>query len=847
MPDQGLQHILLAGTAATEQYTNPQKGGGSPKFPSRARGNHGASLVAKLESVRARAEQLGAERAAYGLDADSGICIQFESAANYDLVLESLENGPQGIELLAVRVIAGITTATVFVPNGKVSFFISRVEAYLSEDTAKGKPKNQKLVASISDLRAAVLDAFWTDSISLLPHGPESIWWEVWLRSGPGPVVDRFKQFAQAENMAVAELTLRFPGRVVLHVQASRDQMAQSIDMLNLVAELRRARIRVEEYIELGGLEQVEWVADLAGRLELAPHDAAAVCVLDTGVNHGHPLLEGSLLPEACLTHNLTWGTNDHQGHGTEIAGIALFGDLAAALESTGPHLLTHHLESVKILPPDGHKPNRPDLYGAITQEAVRRAEIAAPNRARVVCLTATTALPEELEVNEPVGEADWNELASAINEFRRRGRPSTWSAAIDSLAAGVDDEPQRLVVVAAGNTQRPFRKYYPDSNMTEGIHDPGQSWNALTISAFTDLNVFDEQEYPGWELIAKTGELAPASTTSMIWQEQWPTKPDLCLEGGNQAIDPANGEADYIDDLQLLTTNRSFNHRPLKVTGDTSAATGLAAQMAARLMTQYSELRPETVRALMVHSANWTEAMRAGKNLWDLERSEIKGLIRRVGHGVPDFGRALWSAENQLTLLAEEELQPFDKIKSRGVTKDMHIHTLPWPKTALEDLGETLVTLRVTLSYFVEPNPAERGWTRRHRYASHALRFDVKTPQESIVDFRKRISTAARAEDDVQSDMTSNDQEQWLLGTILRNKGSLHSDRWRGTAAELASRGVIGVYPVIGWWRERLALNRWDSLANYSLVVSIEAPGVDVELYTPVAQEIGVQVGVQV
>jgi hypothetical protein len=50
--------------------------------------------------------------------------------------------------------------------------------------------------------------------------------------------------------------------------------------------------------------------------------------------------------------------------------------------------------------------------------------------------------------------------------------------------------------------------------------------------------------------------------------------------------------------------------------------------------------------------------------------------------------------------------------------TKDMILHDLPWPGEALEALGQTIVRMKITLSYFIEPNPGERGWTQRHRYS---------------------------------------------------------------------------------------------------------------------------------
>lgn len=56
---------------------------------------------------------------------------------------------------------------------------------------------------------------------------------------------------------------------------------------------------------------------------------------------------------------------------------------------------------------------------------------------------------------------------------------------------------------------------------------------------------------------------------------------------------------------------------------------------------------------------------------------------------------------------------------------------------------------MRVTLSYFIEPNPSERGFSARYRYESHGLRYDVKCPAESEGDFRARINAAARDEEE--------------------------------------------------------------------------------------------------
>lgn len=154
-----------------------------------------------------------------------------------------------------------------------------------------------------------------------------------------------------------------------------------------------------------------------------------------------------------------------------------------------------------------------------------------------------------------------------------------------------------------------------------------------------------------------------------------------------------------------------------------------------------------------------------------------------------------------------------------------------------LSELGETKVRLRVTLSYFVEPNPSSRGWTGRYIYPSNGLRFAMKRPEDSIDAFRQRINKQAR--DDGQKPLTLNTETGWLFGRDQQTSaGSLHTDIWTGAAVDLASKEAAVVYRVAGWWKNRPHMDKSSDGVNYSLVVSIEAPEVDVDLWTPVMQQ---------
>jgi hypothetical protein len=514
------------------------------------------------------------------------------------------------------------------------------------------------------------------------------------------------------------------------------------------------------------------------------------------------------------------WGTDDAEGHGTAMAGLALAGNLTDALVLDEPIEIGHRLESVKLLPADGEIIGDSRHYGYLTTEAVSRPEITDPHRQRVFGLAATA------------------------RDNRDRGRPSAWSAAMDRLAADVDGDGAnpRLLVVSAGNVRDPNAwAQSPDSNSTDGIHDPAQAWNALTVGAYTNLDHITEPDAGGYRPIAPAGGLSPFSTTSSTWQSHWPLKPDVLFEGGNAAKDALG--AVWMPSLSLLTSHHVPRERLFTTANATSAAMALATRMAAQLMAAYPNLWPESIRGLIVHSADWTDAMR---RVFLPEAHPSKNayarLVRHCGFGMPDLDSALWSVSNSLSMVVEAHLHPYQREGSKQPTlRDMNLHRLPWPLAELEALGETPVEMRVTLSYFIEPNPSERGFRSRYRYESHGLRFDVKRPYESENDFRARINAATR--DEEEGTLARGDDPGWLVGKQNRHKGSLHSDIWQGSAADLASRGTLAVYPALGWWKTRPRLERYDKASRYTLVVSIRAPEIDVDLYTAIANQIAVPV----
>lgn len=764
-----------------------------------------------------------------GLVSDFGIQIQFKSQPDIELAFESLSRDRHKIELLNVRHEVGFTLATVFVPDGKLEVFEGLIEDYLMEKRdARNRPRDNKaLLDTIQEVRAATFDALWTDDPSVLPPDEaQDIWWEIWLpiRENREDTLARFRFIATGIGFELSTKAIRFPERTVLHMRGSKRQIMKSMLLLNQIAEMRRAKETAEFFDSLTLPDQHDWTQHLLNRTTFATDNVPYVCILDTGINRGHPLLAPAITAVDLHSNNPAWGLGDTDGHGTQMAGLALYGDLTETLASNMPLIVEHRLESVKLLPHD--QANQGEPYGELTIEAAARPQVTAPNRRRVFSMAVTA------------------------KDNRDRGRPSAWSSALDSLASDVLGEGlnPRLIVVSGGNINdlNAWRDY-PTSNVTNGIHDPGQSWNALTVGAYTQKINITEQDAQAYQPIAPTGSLSPFSTTSMTWHNTpWPYKPDVVCEGGNAAEDAISPVT--MHSLSLLTTHHLPTERLLTTSNATSAASALCARMSAQIMAQYPTLWPETVRALIVHSAEWTTQMKADFLDARKRKEDYAKLIRYVGFGVPSLDNALWSLSNSLTLIVQDSLQPFQREGSKEPTaRDMHLHRLPWPQEALEELGEIEVEMRVTLSYFVEPNPGvvERGVKGRYRYESHGLRFEVKRPEETEQEFRMRINLRARNEQEGSYQGGGSDSN-WRLGPDRRHVGSLHSDAWTGTAAALAERGILAVYPALGWWKTAKKLGRCNNRARYALVVTIKAPEATVDLYNIVAQTITVPIAAE-
>lgn len=838
------KHIFISGNVSSEKYRAPSAMGAKPRIPVRDRATQSQKLLTKFDEIWQQKVQLQQQRSAEQIATREGTYIQFTSAADHDLITKSLESmrgkkSEEWIRLLNIKSELSeenqvVTRALVYIPNGKEGHFIKKIQDYQAQNFRDTEnPLNADLVNSIEDVSIALLEGLWTDNYQLIPTDTAK-WCEVWLNvnTKDNREQEQIAQFLETlQNIGIEAKQnnnqtqiIVFPERAILLINANREQLVELMLQSDLLAEFRAGQEPAGFWVNESSVEQQAWVDNLLQRIKVVESNIK-VCLLDSGVNSGHQLLQPIIDDTNTLTVDNAWGTDDHEpraGHGTLMAGIAGYGQMEQVLVSANSVPLTHKLCSVKILPRPNQEQTPRELWGDVTAQGIARAEIQNPQMMLVYCMSVTST------------------------EDVNMGRPSSWSGAVDNLAFG-EGENQRLIIVSAGNIRdEEMWRNYPISNLTSSVQNPAQSWNALVAGAYTEKIQVNDTNFQNHTPVANEGQLSPFSSTSLVWeQRKWPIKPDVVFEGGNLLRTLDNSVTPH-ENLELLSTSRSFNIKPFDTINATSAAAAQASWCAAKIAYEYPNAWPETIRGLMVHSANWHPAMLAQINVQQGNRASFRNLLRTFGFGVPDLDRALYSRESSLTYIAQETIQPFNFKEGSNTpeTNEIHFFNLPWARDLLLQMGGTPVKLKITLSYFIEPGAGEIGWKDKYRYQSHGLRFDVNNVGEKEEIFRKRINIAAREEDE---DFQGNSgAERWKVGKDNRSNGSIHSDYMEMTAAELSECNHIAVYPVIGWWRERKHLGKVENQTRYSLIISLETPAQDVELYTTVRNMIEVPIEIQ-
>lgn len=815
-------HLKIQGFSENQNYSYPQSVVSKMKHKSRNRFSHGNNILQKLNHLKERFNLSKEIELPYEeLQKDDVIYVQFYSAWDFKFDFDQFTDNRFGIyQLLNIQKEINSENQErfkilVLLKEGGIKSFIKKIEQYLDPDknTNKGNPKNEKLFVNIDDIKLATLEAFWTDgSTHTFPEKEQEVWWEVWLRNVDGVETKAIEQL-RVIGAQLGESRLEFKENIVRLVKATANQLSSSLLFLDSLSELRKPQV-LNDFItheDITYENKKEWLNDLLNRTRINLNfddDDVLVSLFDSGVNNVHPLLE-QIVPDNYLeTWKSHWGKGDTEpngGHGTGMAGLILYGNLTDALASPYNIDIFHGVESFKVCHPSER--TDPQLYGALYEYGFNSLFAIRPYNKRVFCLAITN------------------------DGIIKSGRPSSGSSKLDEIIFGSlynDIDPQ-LFIVSGGNVVLQKPTDYPDQNFITSIQDPGQAYNALTVGAYTLMTALSKGKFTP---IADSCAMSPFNTTSAAWETQWPNKPDIVFEGGNMIIDQF-GTLSSHEELSPVSLDSDFKSDLFTPFNGTSCASALVSKMAAELRKAYPDYWPETIRGLLVHSANWTDQMLKDFKLNN--ENDRRALIRSVGYGVPNLINAKNSANNSLTMIAEEYIKPYKLDGAKPKYNNFHLFKLPWPENVLlHEVNDSKAKITVTLSYFIEPNPGGKEYSRSFSYHSHELEFKLIKPGETLEEFHRRVSSAADNNEE-ENEKPNLKGEDWTIKERIRSKGSIKKDYLETTGAELSDRYYLAVFPKNGWYKTRKKLGKYENEVRYSLIVSIETIKQDVDLYTPI------------
>lgn len=858
--------ILRGRIDIAERFQSP-KGGRRPRpaTPERDPGAHQQLLVAQLDDIfRAVGRREMEDR---DVAADRELVI-LRPEPGYEVSAESFGDKRQDVRVISVDEATG--AVLIDAPRPDLPHIRSKLERYADDSKVNkesGTRRGELAVAPLKEVRLAALEDLAGPRLlaALTPlDGQTSLgadqlrWCELSCRGGlrERTAVTYESRMQIQRRLAKLErpepLEFLAAERLVLFARLSVNDLRALVAATDCLYEVDLAGAPVRDWLLLS--YQGAPARDLQSfRLTSPPPGAPSVVSLDTGVASGHPMLAPALLSASSVVPSDP-SPEDLHGHGTLQAGVVLYEDIGALVEQNEASA-GHWLQSVKVLRREGDG-TAADAFRAfwplVTQDAVRVAEEQAA--------AAGGAVSARHQIFAMAVTAPHDDPPSA----------TLWSNALGQLA--YNDGRGRLFCVSIGNSDvndTALAQGYPILHLDQRIEDPAQAANVLTVGAYTTRDSLPpDPDYKSLTCLAPAGGVSPWTRAGV---PRYAIKPDVVFEGGNAAFDDYRGWRD-IETLSTITTGKDWARNPLAVHAMTSCATAHAARFAAQLWAGRPDLRPETVRALIVHSARWTPQMRA-------QFPNIEQRLALCGYGVPNLDLATSCLRERATVIVEDampnavEAQVEDASGQSRRERRIKFFRLPIPEDALLASSEDGdVELRVTLSYFSEPSTIRR----RERHGLD-LAFDVQGASETEEDFRRRMNKLLRQKRTAGGDVAAGEDEEqdakaegspletgnsqggparsptqvqrggwrdkWEIGVQRRARGTVQSDFIVIPAALLAGPKLIAVYPVLGWWDERLDTAMEEQ--PFALVVTITAPGRDV--YTAIELALRADVHIEV
>lgn len=560
------------------------------------------------------------------------------------------------------------------------------------------------------------------------------------------------------------------------------------------------------------------------GAAPVAPaENAPAVCVIDSGIQEGHALLAPAIDQASSYCFLPGKGNNDvadevrPAGHGTRVAGAVLYGETVA---KNGTPQLPFWIQNARVLNDNNLMPE--ELFPpAAVRAAVERYHLGG-RRTRI-----------------------FNHSINASGYCRTRYM-SAWAAEIDLLSASYDV----LLIQSAGNIPLvgapPYigvgdhlvaGRDYPEY-LLEGsarIANPGQSLQALTVGSVS-YGQFKSGDWSSFAL--DTGYPSAFSRSGpSIWQV---IKPEVVEFGGDDVR--TSGAAPNVQSGARIPEAcpelvRSTAYPPGPALDRDEVGTSFAAPKVARLAAQVQAILPDQpallYRALIVQSARWPQwaegllsQLRQNQNFTP-ERQQLldraSSIIGYIGYGISSEAVATTNSDYRTTLISSGE----NSIRSR----ECHIYQVPIPDQLRNPADEYDIRIDVTLSYVAQPRRTRRNL---RRYLSTWVDWKSNRLGEGLDDFRAR---ALRDESEEEPAVAAGSVLPWTLHenpnwgvirNVKRNSGTVQKDWANLKSNALPEDFCIAVVGHQGWSRDP------DSTATYSLAVTFEVLGQEIQIYEP-------------
>lgn len=559
----------------------------------------------------------------------------------------------------------------------------------------------------------------------------------------------------------------------------------------------------VAEHIEFESVKDNGEVADQPDLDLISPQEnAPQICIIDSGIMEGHRLLAPAIITDQSISFvplqpNTTADQVSNGGHGTKVAGAALYGN---NIPRSGEHQLPFFLLNARVLDEDKNMSSRlfpPQLMKDITDYH---------NGANILNMSLNNIVP------------------------CRTVHMSQWAATLDQLS----HNEEKLFVVSAGNLSRDgWRQNNPgiQNHLQRGrnypafllepssrIADPAQSLFALTVGSVC-LDGYEDADLISF---GKKDEISSFSRTGLgLWGA---IKPEV-VEYGGDWVRERNGN------------NLSFKENTcpeLVKTGDrgigrSDVGTSYAAPKVSHIAGQLAALFPDKnalfYKALIIQSARLPE---------QIFHAPTADHLRMYGYGIPSLSRAIQNDVQRITFTSSGYL---------SATK-AHLYSIKIPEEIRLQGEEYEILVEVTLCYTAKPRRTRR---KLNSYLSSWLSWQSAPLNKTFDEFKEEVLKSIEKGEEAQENQNKeqNDNISWYIsqnpnhGKIkgIKRQASANQKDWTILKGyNLPSTLSFAIIGRKGWKKDI------NEELPYSFVVSFEIMNAEIPLYE-LMQEVNVEV----